>query len=459
MSLTAVVLAAGQGVRMKSSLPKVLHRIGGRTLLDWVLAAVEETKPERILVVVGHGAELVTAALPDKVEAVHQPEQLGTGHAADLALSRLDALTDDDTVLIVYGDMPLLTSQLLATAVAARDGHAASLVAFEAANPSGYGRVLRARTGQLERIVEEKDASQEERKVTEVNAGVYAFAAAKLRRALSSLESKNAQNEYYLPDVLPIMTNDGGVSIVSADAAEVAGVNSHDQLAEAEAEIRGRINADWQRQGVWMQDPSRVYIEPTVKLAAGVRLYPGVHLEGATAVAEGAVIGPDVFAVDSAIGSGSRVWYSVLRSAVVGDEVEVGPYASLRPGTVLEKGSKAGTFVEMKNTRVGEGAKVPHLAYMGDATVGARTNVGAGTITCNYNGYEKFPTTIGADAFIGSDTMLVAPVNIGDGAVTGAGSVITHDVEPGALAVERAEQKAIPGYAQKLKDRYPGKKH
>jgi len=208
-----------------------------------------------------------------------------------------------------------------------------------------------------------------------------------------------------------------------------------------------------------MQDPSRVYIEPTVILAAGVRLYPGVHLEGATAVAAGAVIGPDVFAVDSAIGSGSRVWYSVLRSALVGDEVEVGPYASLRPGTVLEKGSKAGTFVEMKNTRVGEGAKVPHLAYMGDATVGARTNVGAGTITCNYNGYEKFPTTIGADAFIGSDTMLVAPVNIGDGAVTGAGSVITNDVEPGALAVERAEQKAIPGYAQRLKARYPGKKH
>jgi bifunctional UDP-N-acetylglucosamine pyrophosphorylase/glucosamine-1-phosphate N-acetyltransferase len=239
----------------------------------------------------------------------------------------------------------------------------------------------------------------------------------------------------------------------------VAGVNSHDQLAEAEAEIRGRINTEWQQRGVWMQDPSRVYIDPTVELAAGVRLYPGVHLEGSTRVASGAVVGPEVFAVDSSIGERSRVWYSVLRSAVVGEEVEVGPYASLRPGTVLEKGAKAGTFVEMKNTRVGEGAKVPHLAYMGDATVGPRSNVGAGTITCNYNGYEKLPTTIGADAFIGSDTMLVAPVNIGDGAITGAGSVITNDVEAGALAVERSEQKEIPGYAQRLQARYSGKKH
>jgi bifunctional UDP-N-acetylglucosamine pyrophosphorylase/glucosamine-1-phosphate N-acetyltransferase len=207
-----------------------------------------------------------------------------------------------------------------------------------------------------------------------------------------------------------------------------------------------------------MQDPSRVYIDPTVELAAGVKLYPGVHLEGKSAVGEGAVIGPDVFAVDTVIGAQSRVWYSVLRSAVVGDEVEVGPYASLRPGTVLARGSKAGTFVEMKNTKVGEGAKVPHLAYMGDAKVGARTNIGAGTITCNYNGYEKFETTIGDDVFIGSDTMLVAPVEVGDGAVTGAGSVITRDIAAGALGVERSEQKEIEGYAQKLKARYSGNK-
>jgi bifunctional UDP-N-acetylglucosamine pyrophosphorylase/glucosamine-1-phosphate N-acetyltransferase len=411
------------------------------------------------LVVVGHGADEVAETLTEGTNPVLQAEQLGTGHAVDLAISSLGDLTDQDTVLVVYGDMPLLSAELLQRAVAARDGRLASVTSFEAVDPRGYGRVLRNSDGELERIVEEKDATDDERLITEVNAGVYAFAGASLREALRLVEAKNAQNEYYLPDVLPIMMRDGGVAIVSADAAEVAGVNSHDQLAEAEAEIRGRINTEWQQRGVWMQDPSRVYIDPTVELAAGVRLYPGVHLEGSTRVASGAVVGPEVFAVDSSIGERSRVWYSVLRSAVVGEEVEVGPYASLRPGTVLEKGAKAGTFVEMKNTRVGEGAKVPHLAYMGDATVGPRSNVGAGTITCNYNGYEKLPTTIGADAFIGSDTMLVAPVNIGDGAITGAGSVITNDVEAGALAVERSEQKEIPGYAQRLQARYSGKKH
>ena len=459
MSLYAVVLAAGQGTRMKSDVPKVLHWIGGRTMLGWVLAAVADIKPERVLVVVGHGADQVAASLPDHAEAVQQPQQFGTGHAAALAVDRLETLTDDDTVLVVYGDMPLLSPELLEMAISARANRSASMASFEAPDPTGYGRVVRDQQGQLELIVEEKDASEAQRAITEVNAGVYAFAGNALRMALAQLESGNAQNEYYLPDVLPIMKNDGGVAIVSAGAAEVAGVNSHDQLSAAEAEIRARINADWQRQGVWMQDPDRVYIEPTVELAAGVRLYPGVHLEGATTIGPNSVIGPEVFAVDSTIGADSRVWYSVLRSAQVGDEVEVGPYASLRPGTVLEKGSKAGTFVEIKNSRVGEGAKVPHLAYIGDATVGARANIGAGTITCNYNGYEKFPTTIGADAFIGSDTMLVAPVNVGDGAITGAGSVITNDVEAGALAVERAEQKEIPGYAQRLQARYPDKKH
>ncbi|CAN5247663.1 bifunctional UDP-N-acetylglucosamine diphosphorylase/glucosamine-1-phosphate N-acetyltransferase GlmU [soil metagenome] len=458
MSRYAVVLAAGQGTRMKSDLPKVLHPLAGRTMLDWVLQAVLETKPDRTLVVVGHGADQVAASLPPSVEAIEQPEQLGTGHAADLALAHITELTDGDTVLVVYGDMPLLSASLLEETIASRQGRTASVTTFEAHDPTGYGRIVRGSDDEFERIVEEKDADEQTRAIREVNAGVYAFSGASLRRALQRLESQNAQNEYYLPDVLPIMIKEGGVAIVRAEAGEVAGVNSHDQLAAAEAEIRARINADWQRRGVWMQDPSRVYIDPTVELAQGVRLYPGVHLEGATTVGSGSMIGPDVFAVDSTIGSNSRVWYSVLRSVQVGDEVEVGPYASLRPGTILERGAKAGTFVEMKNTTVGEGAKVPHLAYMGDATIGARTNVGAGAITCNYNGYEKFPTIIGSDVFIGSDTMLVAPVKIGDGAITGAGSVITNDVEPGSLAVERTEQKEIEGYAQRLKARYSGNK-
>ncbi|MGH8924388.1 MAG: bifunctional UDP-N-acetylglucosamine diphosphorylase/glucosamine-1-phosphate N-acetyltransferase GlmU [Acidimicrobiia bacterium] len=458
MSLYAIVLAAGQGTRMKSDLPKVLHTALGRPMIEWVLDSVTALEPKKTLVVVGSGAEEVVAALPPGTVAVHQAQQLGTGHAVDVALSEVIDGSPDDTILVVYGDMPLLGPSLLRQTVEARDGKAAAMVSFRAEDPTGYGRIVRDHRDQLLRVVEESDASEAERLLDEVNAGVYAFSSAVLRSALRQNDSDNAQKEYYLPDVIPQMIEEGGVAIVKAEPDEVAGVNSQDQLSSAEAQLRKRINLDWQQQGVWMQDPDRVYIDPSVTLAPGVRLYPGVHLEGRTVVAEGAVVGPEVYAVDSEIGARSRVWYSVLRKARVGEEVEVGPYASLRPGTVLAARSKAGTFVEMKNTSVGEGAKVPHLSYLGDATVGARTNIGAGTITCNYNGYEKFPTTIGEDVFIGSDTMFVAPVEIGDKAVTGAGSVITNDVAPGALAVERSSQKEIPDYAQKLAARYRNRK-
>jgi bifunctional UDP-N-acetylglucosamine pyrophosphorylase/glucosamine-1-phosphate N-acetyltransferase len=454
MGLIAVVLAAGQGTRMKSDLPKVLHRAAGRSLLDWALAAVAAIRPDRVLVVVGHEAEKVVATLPDWAEPVLQADQLGTGHAVSTALLRMPP-ESEDTVLITYGDMPLVGSRLFERTVAGLPGKAGVMVTFAMDNPSGYGRVLRRADGGVARVVEEKDASAAERLVSEVNAGVYAFPARPLRAALSAIAAANAQGEYYLPDVLSILMEGGSqVVTVEADPTEVLGVNSQDQLAEVEAQLRRRINQRWQEAGVWMQDPDRTYIDDGVELAAGVRLYPGVHLEGDTRVGEGAVLGPDVFALDSSIGPGARVWYSVLRSARVGPEAEVGPYASLRPGTVLEARAKAGTFVEMKNTVVGEGAKVPHLAYMGDATVGARANVGAGTITCNYDGYEKHQTVIGEDAFIGSDTMLVAPVVIGEKAVTGAGSVITRDVEPGALAVERAEQAQISGYAARREQRH-----
>jgi bifunctional UDP-N-acetylglucosamine pyrophosphorylase/glucosamine-1-phosphate N-acetyltransferase len=443
---------------MHSELPKVLHRAMGRPMLHWVLESIAALGPEKTLVVVGHGAEAVTATLPADTIAILQTEQLGTGHAVEIALKQLNEAQPDDTILVVYGDMPLLTTDLLGQTVAARDGQAAAMVSFHAEDPTGYGRILRDRSGGLRGVVEEKDASEHERKVQEVNAGVYAFSTALLRRALSQNEADNAQGEYYLPDVVPVMIDEGGVAIVEAEASEVAGVNSQDQLSFAESELRRRINLDWQQRGVWMLDPDRVYIDPSVTLAPGVRLYPGVHLEGETMVGEGAVIGPEVFAVDSEIGARTRVWYAVLREARVGEEVEVGPYASLRPGTVLAARSKAGTFVEMKNTTVREGAKVPHLTYLGDATIGARTNIGAGTITCNYNGYEKLPTIIGEDVFVGSDTMFIAPVEIGDGAVTGAGSVISNDVPPGALAVERSSQKEIPGYAERLAARYRNRK-
>jgi bifunctional UDP-N-acetylglucosamine pyrophosphorylase/glucosamine-1-phosphate N-acetyltransferase len=245
---------------------------------------------------------------------------------------------------------------------------------------------------------------------------------------------------------------------VEATPQEVIGINSQDQLSEARALLQARTNLRLMESGVWMLDPERTYVDDTVTIEAGARIYPGVHLEGDTSVGAGAQVGPDVFAVDSTIGKGSRVWYAVLRGATVGEECEVGPYASLRPGTVLERRSKVGTFVETKNTTLGEAAKAPHLAYLGDATVGARSNIGAGSITCNYDGYEKHETVIGEDVFIGSDTMLVAPLTIGDGAVTGAGSAITDDVEEGALAIERSEQKVIPGYAQRRAERQATKR-
>ncbi len=456
MKLAAVILAAGQGTRMKSDLPKVLHQAAGRTLLDWALRAVMTVSPNRCVVVIGHGADAVSASLPTEAESVVQGEQLGTGHAAQVALAHLGKLSEEDLVLISYGDMPLVTADVLGRVIEAAAGAAAVMVSTKLADPTGYGRVLRRGNGSLDRVVEERDALAEQVAVREVNAGIYAFRGDLLAAALDDLSPDNAQGELYLPDVLPVLAGAGHqIAVVQVEAESVLGVNSLDQLAEAEAVLRGRINLHWQQQGVWMQDPSRVYIDATVELAAGVRLCPGVHLEGKTRVAEQAVIGPDTFITDSVVGTGAHLWYSVVRGAEIGSGVEVGPFASLRPGTVLKPHSKAGTFVEMKNTTVGEGAKVPHLAYMGDATIGARANVGAGSITCNYDGFEKHHTLIGDDAFIGSDTMLVAPLAIGARAITGAGSVITRDVEEGSLAIERSQQKEIPGYADRREERHP----
>jgi bifunctional UDP-N-acetylglucosamine pyrophosphorylase/glucosamine-1-phosphate N-acetyltransferase len=440
---------------MKSELPKVLHNAAGRTLLRWALDAVSGASPDRTIVMVGFGADEVAKTLPEETEAVIQAPQLGTGHAAAVALEHLGAVSDTDVILVTSGDMPLVTASLLGRVVRAIELAAAVMVSTELSDPYGYGRVVRTGNRSLERIVEERDADEYQQRITEVNAGIYAFRGGLLASALKEITPNNAQSEFYLPDVLPVLLTGGHrVEVVRADASETLGVNSHDQLAQADSVLRGRINTSWQRAGVFMQDPDRVYIDAGVTLDPGVKIYPGVHLEGSTSVGSGAVLGPEVFAVDSQIGSGARVWYSVLRNAEVGEGAEVGPYASLRPGTVLGARSKAGTFVEMKNTTVGDDAKVPHLSYMGDASIGARSNIGAGSITCNFDGYEKHRTEIGDDAFIGSDTMLVAPVVIGDKAVTAAGSVITRDVEEGALAVERSVQKEVPGYAARREERH-----
>jgi bifunctional UDP-N-acetylglucosamine pyrophosphorylase/glucosamine-1-phosphate N-acetyltransferase len=454
MSLTVLVLAAGQGTRMKSTLPKVLHRAAGRTLLSFVLETAKELEPDRLVVVVGHGADQVIATLPSDVIPVVQAPQLGTGHAVSVGLEALSDLGSDESILIVNGDMPLISVDLLSRVVKEAGEAGGALVTVELPDHYGFGRVLRDAGGRVVGIVEARDATPSQLAIREMNTGVYCFRRETLAKALGQLKTDNVQGEYYLPDVVAAMTTEGvGLRTLEADPVSVMGVNSHDQLAAVDAELRRRIVTRWMQAGVWMQDPGRVYLDANVELAAGARLYPGVHLEGRTTVGAGATIGPDVFIADTSIGDNARVWYAVLRQCQIGEGAEVGPYASLRPGTVLRPGARVGTFVEMKNTTVGEGAKVLHLSYMGDATIGEGANIGAGSITCNYDGESKHPTVIGERAFIGSDTMLVAPITIGHDAYTGAGSVITRDVEPGALAVERSQQKDIPNYAAKRAER------
>jgi bifunctional UDP-N-acetylglucosamine pyrophosphorylase/glucosamine-1-phosphate N-acetyltransferase len=445
MSVRAIVLAAGQGTRMKSDLPKVLHEVAGRPLVTWVVDAVRRIHPDEIVVVIGYGADLVADVLPDDATAVVQPEQLGTGHAVMVALEAMGDVSPD-TVLVVPGDMPLIRPESLQAVLEAHDG-GATLLTARMEDPTGYGRVVR-HGDRVTAIVEERDADEAQRAITEVAVSTYAFAGDRLGDALGRIGRANSQGEYYLTDVVAVLAAEGGVrAVAAAEAADVLGVNSHDQLAEASVEMRGRINLGLLRSGVWMQDPSRVYVDASCTVEPGARLYPGVHLEGSTRVAAGATVGPEVFAEDSDIGERARVWYAVLRGAEVGPDAEVGPYASLRPGSVLATRSKIGTFVEAKQATVGPRSKVPHLSYIGDATIGEDTNVGAGTITCNYDGYRKHATVIGDRVFIGSDTMLVAPVEVGDDAYTGAGSTITKDVAPGALAVERSPQRELPGYA------------
>ena len=382
MGVRAIVLAAGKGTRMRSEQPKVLFTVAGRPLVSWVVDAVAGADPDEVVVVVGHEGDRVAAALPEWVRVVIQAEQLGTGHAVMMALEAMGDVTFD-TVLVVPGDSPLLKPQSISALVEAHHsgGNDATLLTCRMADPTGYGRILRD-GDRVVGIVEQRDADDEQRAIDEVGVSVYAFRGEALAGALGVIGRENAQSEYYLTDVVGALADGGSVGAVTgADPEEVQGVNSHDQLGAAAAAVRRRINAELLAAGVWMLDPERVYVDATVRVEAGARLYPGVHLEGSTSVGQGAEVGPDVLARDSVISQGARVWYSVLRGAEVGEDAEVGPYASLRPGTVLGAGAKAGTFVETKATTIGPGSKVPHLSYMGDATVGVDSNIGAGTIT------------------------------------------------------------------------------
>ena len=393
------------------------------------------------------------AALPEGTATALQAEQLGTGHATAVALEQLEPC---DVVVVLPGDMPLVRPETIASMITAHAeaGAAATMLTVDAADPSGYGRVVRGSTGAVTAIVEHGDATDEELAITEINTSVYAFDPDLLGSALEKLGDHNVQGERYLTDVVGVLVGEGHVvATAPATAAEGSGVNSHDQLAAVSAELRRRINTAWMASGVFMEDPARVSIGAEVELSPDVRLWGDVHLAGHTSVASGAELGPSVHIADSTIAEGARVWFAAVRGASIGRRAEVGPFVSLREGTILEDASKAGTFVEIKASVVGPGSKVPHLSYVGDATIGADSNVGAGTITANYDGYRKHRTVIGDGVRIGSDTVLVAPVEVGDGAWTGAGSVITSDVAPDALAVTRSPQREVPNYAQRRKAR------
>ena len=451
MSLeTVVILAAGEGTRMKSQRPKVLHEIAGRSLLGHVLAAVETLTPKHVRVVVGSGREKVEehiAAIAPKVTTVFQEHRGGTGHAAQLALADLKP---SGTILILAGDTPMLTGESLAQLLEGHHagGFTASVLTAEHPDPTGYGRIIRGDDDSLVRIVEEKDADEFEKAIEEINSGVYAFDAVKLAGAIGKLRNDNAQGELYLTDVIEILRNEGGkiAAVCIEDFTETLGVNDRVQLAEAAALLRDRINEKLMRSGVTIVDPASTWVDATSTISQDVTLLPGTAISGESTIGAGAIIGPRTTLVDCTVANGAEIKESYATSAVIGENASVGPFTYLRAGTNLAANTRAGAFVEMKNATVGEGSKVPHLSYVGDASIGEGSNIGAATIFVNYDGVEKHHTTVGDHVRIGSDSMLVAPVTIGNGAYTAAGSVITEDVPAGAMGVGRAKQRNVIGW-------------
>jgi bifunctional UDP-N-acetylglucosamine pyrophosphorylase/glucosamine-1-phosphate N-acetyltransferase len=460
LKVMAIVLAAGQGKRMKSKLYKVLHPVCGKPMVSHVLDVVKEAKAERSVVIVGYGAEMVKSYLGDGAEYVLQEQQLGTGHAVRQAEALLGG--EDGTTIVICGDTPLVQASTISAMLElhAKSGAAGTVLTAAFADPTGYGRVIRSADGTVQRIVEQKDCSPEEAAVNEINTGTYCFDNKKLFAALANVTSNNAQGEFYLTDVIGLF-RESGESVqgyCTSDLAEAIGVNDRVALAEAERFMRERINRNHLLGGVTLIDASSTYIEAGVQIGADTVIYPGTVLRGSTVIGEDCVIGPQADITDSTIGNGASIKYSVVAESVVGDESTVGPYANLRPGSKLGKGCKIGDFVELKNATLDDGSKVSHLSYVGDAKVGKDVNIGCGAITVNYDGYNKFVTEIGDNAFVGSNVNLIAPVKIGDGAYVVAGSTVTHDVPAGDLAIARERQVNKAGYADKIRGRAKAKK-
>jgi len=452
-----IVLAAGEGTRMKSGTPKVLHTLCGRPMVGHVVAASRGLEPRRLAVVVGHGREQVTeylAGVDPEIRAVVQEVQHGTGHAARVAVEDLTAADGEleGTVLVVFGDTPLLTTATLEALLAEHhgSGNVVTVLTAIVPDPFGYGRILR-RDGRVVGTVEQKDASPEQAAVTEINSGVFAFDGKVLRDCLSRLSRDNAQGEEYLTDVLGMAAADGLQvgAFVMDDWHETLGVNDRVQLAEMRRLLNRRLTEHWMREGVSVIDPATTWIDVQVELGRDAVVHPNTQLHGSTVLAPGAEVGPNCTLTDTFVGEGARVSNATTEGAEIGPEASVGPYTYLRPGTRLARGAKAGGFVEMKNAEVGEGSKVPHLSYVGDARIGEGCNLGAGTITANYDGVGKHRTEIGDHVFVGSDSVLVAPAQLADGAFVAAGSTVTGPVGPGELAVARGRQRNVPGYIER----------
>jgi len=449
--MNIVILAAGQGKRMHSNLPKVLHPLAGKALVSHVIDTARSLSPRKLCLVYGHGGDVVrsTLAAPDLSWALQEP-QLGTGHAVQQALPFLDEV---GTTLVLYGDVPLIQADTLKRLVQAAEGGLAILT-VELADPHGYGRIVRNAAGQVVRIVEQKDASAEERRIREINTGIMAMPTSHLGEWLGRLSSNNAQNEYYLTDIVG-MAVDAGLPVRTANPShewEVLGVNSKVQLAELERVAQRGMAETLMEQGVRLADPARIDVRGTLKCGRDVFIDVNCVFEGDVVLDEAVEIGPNCVLKNARIGAGSRLAaFTHIEDAVVGADGMIGPFARLRPGTELAEDVHVGNFVEIKKSRIAAHSKANHLAYIGDATIGSRVNVGAGTITCNYDGANKYQTIIEDDAFIGSDTQLVAPVTVGRGATLGAGTTLTRDAPPDTLTISRARQTSIPGWKRPMK--------
>lgn len=453
MYLETLILAAGKGTRMKSKMPKVLHKVCGKPMLQYVIEAAKKTGSTREVVVIGSGAELVRKTFSGVVEFVLQKEQLGTGHA--VLSAKENFANSKGTLLILCGDTPLLTSELLKNFTEAHEssGCAATVLTAEMPDATGYGRVLHEDDGSFKKIVEHKDATEDQKKIREVNAGVYCFDVQKLFAALEKVGNDNAQGEYYLPDVLPILKAEGNkVGVFKAEyCIETIGINTRAQLAAADKAIRMRKQKSLMEAGITIIDPNTTFIEDNVVIGQDTIIRPNTYIEGNTVIGEDCEIGPNVRLSDMKVGNRVKVQFSYCHESEILDGVTLGPYVHIRPGTTIGQNVKIGNFVEIKNSNIGEGTKLPHLQYIGDSDVGSNVNVGCGTVTCNYDGKKKYRTKIGDNAFIGCNTNLVAPVAVESGAYIAAGSTITKDVPKENLAIARSRQVNIAVWDDKRK--------